>query len=88
MTEKETLITKLFANQVTHEEQAYPFSGDSLIGYEVEGIKVWREFRVSGVEIVRDDTDVELEGKERNGQLKKLNAFLTSRNSKATASKD
>jgi len=88
MTEQETLIAKLFANQIKHEEQVYPFSGDTLVGYDVHGTKVWREFRKTGKEIVRNAADKELEGKERNGQLKKLNVGLTSGDSKTTARKD
>ncbi len=88
MTEQDTLIAKLYANHMKHEEQVYPFSGDTLVGYDVHGTKVWREFRKTGKEIVRNAADKELEGKERNGQLKKLNAVLASGDSKATASKD
>ena len=83
MTEYKSLIEKLFASQIKHEEQEYPFTGDIIIRYRLDGEAIEREFRKAGDELVRDFNDVELKGKDRNGQLKKLNAGLTSRDSKA-----
>jgi hypothetical protein len=78
------LVSKLFTNQIKHTEQVYPFTGDTLIGYTVHGVKVERHFRKSGAEVVRGTDDTELKGKERNGQLKKLNAAFTGRNGTTT----
>jgi len=88
ITEKEKLITTLFENKIKSEEQDYPFTGDALVGYTVHGVKVWREFRGTGEEIVRGPDDTELKGKARNGQLKKLDAELTSGDSNTTVSPD
>lgn len=83
-TELQVLVSKLFDSKIRHEEQVYPFTGDTLISYTLGTVSIDRHFRSSGKEIVRDVNDKEVEGKERNGQLKKLNAAFTSRNGTTT----